>query len=64
MANWKMENDHHVCSKCGFVAFPMPKDKVGESEIDEYLTPYCPLCGSKMYDPSPTDIKEFLHRDV
>lgn len=46
---WKLvDDDKHVCSKCGHPAIPMPKEE--DNEIEEYLTPFCPYCGERLVD--------------
>lgn len=61
-ANWELTNDHYYCSKCKRQALPREEDEDGERELNEYLTPFCPFCGSEMYDVSVWDTAEELHR--
>lgn len=43
-----IEDDKHACSKCGHPA--IPKYAGEDDEITEYLTPFCPYCGTKLFD--------------
>lgn len=58
-ATWQLKEDKYYCSNCKRQALPREYDE--EREDREYLTPFCPFCGSEMYDVKVWDITEDLH---
>ena len=59
-AKWELKGDHYYCSRCKRQALPREYDE--DREDDEYVTPFCPFCGSEMYDVKIWDMGEELHR--
>ncbi len=50
-ARWAWDKDgDHYCSVCKKKAFKKRDEELDEdSEVTEWLTPFCPWCGTKLY---------------